>query len=86
MAGSISAGWVSALSCTPRGLPAGRSARLIVTMGLPALIYRWCCRAHGTRGLERSILGFTGMAPVREILLGWSLRRVMPNDRVASTG
>jgi putative NADPH-quinone reductase len=54
----------------PRGLLAGRSARLVVTMGMPALIYRWYFRAHGVRGLERSILRFSGMAPVRETLLG----------------
>jgi putative NADPH-quinone reductase len=39
-----------------RGLLAGRSVRLVVTMGMPALIYRWYFRAHGVRGLERSIL------------------------------
>ncbi len=54
----------------PRGLLAGRSVRLVVTMGMPALIYRWYFRAHGVRGLERSVLGFAGMAPVRETLLG----------------
>ena len=54
----------------PRGLLAGRSARLVVTMGMPALIYRWYFRAHGVRGLERSVLRFAGMAPVRETLLG----------------
>ena len=54
----------------PRGLLHGRSARLVVTMGMPALIYRWYFRAHGVRGLERSILRFAGMGPVRETLLG----------------
>jgi putative NADPH-quinone reductase len=54
----------------PRGLLVGRSARLIVTMGMPALIYRWYFRAHGARGLERSVISFAGMAPVRETLLG----------------
>jgi putative NADPH-quinone reductase len=54
----------------PRGLLSGRSARLVVTMGMPALIYRWYFRAHGVRGLERSVLKFAGMAPVRETLLG----------------
>ena len=54
----------------PRGLLVGRSARIIVTMGMPALIYRWYFRAHGVRGLERSILRFAGMKPVRETLLG----------------
>jgi putative NADPH-quinone reductase len=54
----------------PRGLLTGRSARLVVTIGMPALIYRWYFRAHGVRGLERSILRFAGIKPVRETLLG----------------
>ena len=54
----------------PRGLLAGRSARIIVTMGMPAFVYRWYFRAHGVRGLERSILRFAGMKPVRETLFG----------------
>jgi len=37
---------------------------------MPALIYRWYFRAHGVRGLERSVFRFSGMAPVRETLLG----------------
>jgi hypothetical protein len=37
---------------------------------MPALIYGWYFRAHGVRGLERSVLRFSGMAPVRETLLG----------------
>jgi putative NADPH-quinone reductase len=54
----------------PRALLAGRSARIVVTMGMPALIYRWYFRAHGVRGLEHSVLEFAGMKPVRETLLG----------------
>jgi putative NADPH-quinone reductase len=54
----------------PRRLLTGRSAHLVVTMGMPALIYRWYFRAHGVRGLERSVLRFSGMKPVRETLLG----------------
>ena len=54
----------------PKRLLAGRSARLVVTMGMPALIYRWYFGAHGVRGLERSVLRFAGMKPVRETLLG----------------
>jgi len=54
----------------PKGLLTGRSARLVVTMGMPALIYRWYFQAHGVRGLERSVLRFSGMKPVRETLLG----------------
>jgi len=49
---------------------AGKSARIVVTMGMPAFWYRWFFRAHGVRGLERSILGFCGVKPVRETLIG----------------
>ena len=48
----------------------GRSARVVVTMGMPALVYRWIFRAHSVRSLERNILGFVGFAPVRETLVG----------------
>jgi putative NADPH-quinone reductase len=54
----------------PRRLLAGRSARLVVTMGMPAFLYRWYFGGHGLRGLERSILRFTGIRPVRETLFG----------------
>ncbi len=49
---------------------AGRSARLVVTMGMPAFFYRWYFGAHGLKSLERSILKFSGISPVRETLLG----------------
>jgi putative NADPH-quinone reductase len=48
----------------------GRSARLVVTMGMPAFAYRWLFGAFGVRGLERSILRFCGFAPVRATLVG----------------
>lgn len=48
----------------------GRSARVVVTMGMPALVYRWYFRAHSVKSLERNILGFIGIAPVHETLLG----------------
>lgn len=48
----------------------GRSARVIVTMGMPALVYRWYFRAHSVKLLERNILGFVGIAPVNETLIG----------------
>ncbi len=51
-------------------LMTGRSARVVVTMGMPAPVYRWWFLAHGIRGLERNILGFVGFKPVRETLLG----------------
>jgi putative NADPH-quinone reductase len=48
----------------------GRSARLIVTMGMPAVVYRWVFRAHSLRSLERNVLGFVGISPVNETLIG----------------
>ncbi|UUZ76071.1 NAD(P)H-dependent oxidoreductase [Polaromonas sp. P1(28)-13] len=54
---------------TKKGLT-GRSARIVVTMGMPALLYRWYFRAHSVKSLERNILGFVGMAPVHETLIG----------------
>ncbi|HYF58751.1 MAG TPA: NAD(P)H-dependent oxidoreductase [Burkholderiaceae bacterium] len=48
----------------------GRSARVVVSMGMPALVYRWLYRAHSLKSLERNILGFVGIAPVRETLVG----------------
>lgn len=48
----------------------GRSARVIVTMGMPAFIYRWYFRAHSLKSLERNILGFVGIGPIDETLIG----------------
>lgn len=49
----------------PRGRLKGRSARLIVTMGMPAFAYRLMFGAHGVRAIAQSILGLAGVAPVR---------------------
>lgn len=48
----------------------GRSARVVVTMGMPAAVYRWYFRAHSLKSLERNILGFVGISPVHETLVG----------------
>jgi putative NADPH-quinone reductase len=48
----------------------GRSARVVITMGMPAAVYRLFYRAHSLRSLERNILGFVGIAPVDETLIG----------------
>ena len=48
----------------------GRSARVVVTMGMPAAVYRWYFRAHSLKSLQRNILGFVGIAPVHETLIG----------------
>ena len=48
----------------------GRSARLVVTMGMPAVVYRFYFRAHSIKALERNILGMVGIAPIHETLIG----------------
>ena len=54
----------------PKRLLAGRSARIVVTMGMPALLYRWYFGAFGVRSFERSMLSFAGIRPIRENFYG----------------
>lgn len=54
----------------PQKLLAGKSARIVVTMGMPALFFRWYYRAHGLRSVERNILAFCGFRPVRSSIVG----------------
>ena len=56
----------------PKRLLAGRSARIVVTMGMPVLLYRWYFGAYGLRAFERSMLSFAGIKPVRESLYALS--------------
>ena len=53
-----------------RTLLRGRSARVVVTMGMPAVLYRLWFLGHGLAGMRRSILHFVGISPVRETLFG----------------
>ena len=54
----------------PKRLLAGRSARIVVTMGMPVALYRWYFGAFGVRGFERSMLSFAGINPIRESFYG----------------
>ncbi|HKE43704.1 MAG TPA: NAD(P)H-dependent oxidoreductase [Steroidobacteraceae bacterium] len=54
----------------PKKLLRGRSARIVLTMGMPALFYRWYYRAHSLKSLERNILAFCGIAPVHASVIG----------------
>lgn len=54
----------------PQGLLKGKSARIIVTMGMPAFAYRWFYGAHSLKSLERNILKFCGIKPVRHTIIG----------------
>jgi putative NADPH-quinone reductase len=48
----------------------GKTARVIVTMGMPAAAFRLMFGAHGVESFSQSILGLAGVKPVRETLLG----------------
>lgn len=70
------AGW-------PKKKLKGRSARVIVTMGMPGWAYRWIYRAHSLRSLERNILRFVGIGPVRDTIIGM-VEAPKPDKRQAS--
>jgi len=53
-----------------RTLLKGRSARVVVTMGMPSFFYRFWYLGHGIAGMRRNILNFVGISPVRETLFG----------------
>jgi putative NADPH-quinone reductase len=65
----------------PKKLLTGKSAHIIVTMGMPALFYRWYFRAHSLKSLARNILGFCGFGPIRQSLIG----AVATSDSMART-
>lgn len=54
----------------PQKLLNGRSARVIVTMGMPGLFYSLFYRGHGVKSLERNVLRFVGIAPVHHTIIG----------------
>lgn len=48
----------------------GRAARVLMTMDTPPWYYRWVYRMPGHHQIKRTILGFTGIAPVKISTLG----------------
>jgi putative NADPH-quinone reductase len=48
----------------------GKTARVVVTMGMPAAVYRWYFGAHSLKSLRRNVLSFVGIKPVRSTLIG----------------
>jgi putative NADPH-quinone reductase len=54
----------------PVKLLKGRSARIVVTMGMPAFFYRAYYGAHSVRSFKRNILGGTGVDPVASSIIG----------------
>lgn len=57
-----------------KGLPEkrlkGRTARIVVTMGMPAFFYRLVYRAHSLKSLERNVMHFVGIKPVEKTVIG----------------
>lgn len=61
------------METSPRGPVArlkGRSVRLIVTMGMPAIAFWLMFGAHGLLAVEKGILGLAGMKPIRKTVIG----------------
>lgn len=55
------------------GVPAklkGRSARLVVTMGMPGPVFRLVFGAHGVKAIEKGILMLAGVRPIRSSIVG----------------
>jgi putative NADPH-quinone reductase len=48
----------------------GKSARIVVTMGMPAFVYRWVFFAHSLKSLKRNTLWFCGVGPVKTTIIG----------------
>ena len=48
----------------------GKSARVIMTMGMPGWFYRWYYGAHALKLVRRNILHFIGVKPVRSTIYG----------------
>ena len=54
----------------PKRLLRGRSAHVIITMGMPALFYRWYMRSHCLKMFTGGVLWWSGIAPARSTLIG----------------
>jgi putative NADPH-quinone reductase len=52
------------------GLLSGKSARVVITMGMPAWYYRVVYGCHSLKALKVGILHFAGIRPVRATLVG----------------
>ena len=57
-------------SAAPAKLLKGKSARLVVTMGMPAFFYKAYYGAHSVRSFKRNILQLVGIDPVSTSLIG----------------
>lgn len=63
-----------------KGLLAGRSARLFVTMGMPGFAFRLVFGSHGVKCLSKGVLWISGFRPVRDTVFG-NVEGVSPAKR-----
>lgn len=54
---------------------------MMVTMGMPAPLYRWYFGAHSLKSFERNILAFVGIKPVHATLIGLVERSLPKRER-----
>ncbi len=54
----------------PRGLFGGRSARIVVTMAMPASFYRLWYHSHGVKALEHNMLRLVGIKRIHTTMFG----------------
>lgn len=66
----------------PLGGLKGRSARVIVTMGMPPLLYRVIFGAHGIKAFTQGILRLAGLSPIRISYFGGAAIAAPNCDRV----
>ena len=48
----------------------GKSLRIIVTMGMPGLVYKTWFGAHSLKGFEQGIFGMSGFKPIHHKVIG----------------
>jgi putative NADPH-quinone reductase len=61
---------LSSPQAATNSLLTGKSARLIVTMGMPSVAFRFLLGGHGVSGLERGLFWVAGVRPIRHSLFG----------------
>lgn len=54
----------------PRKMMKGKSARIIITMGMPAIVYRTLMGSASVKALERGMFGISGFKPIKHSILG----------------
>jgi len=72
-----------ALDYSEKGFPGkmlkGKSADIVVTMGMPKIAYEGYYFSHGIRNLKRNILHFCGIKPIRVTYIG-GVDHLSPKD------